>query len=231
MAAPRGRTVNVAVAGLVVAGLLAGCAGSGQRYVKNSSEGVYFTIPDDWKLYEEDAILDFQDDQLGPEAIESRRDGSWQVFFDAAPRPSLRHLEQFLTAHPNGQAQVLELGPQQRDTVSLEVLRNLVLPIDEISQIDETLVELVDAEEINRDGVRGVQFVFNVDMEAVDSLIAGLEPAPDRKPEFATINQTALVDSATRKLYALVISCEAGCYEDNKSTIEKVADSWTVEET
>jgi hypothetical protein len=230
MATPRGRVVTSVAAALVAAGLLAGCAGSGQRYVKNSSDGVYFTIPDDWKLYEEDAILDFQSEELGPEAVESQRERSWQVFFDAAPSPSLRHLEQFLTSHPNGQAQVLELGPQERDMVSLEVLRNLVFPIDQIVEFDETLVELVDAEEINREGVRGVQFVFNVDTKTVQDLIDGVEPDPNRKRKFATVNQTALVDSKTRKLYALVISCEADCYEDNKSTIEKVADSWTVEE-
>jgi hypothetical protein len=229
MAFPRRRALIGLAAGVTVA-LLASCASSGQRYVKNSSDGVYFKIPDDWELYDENQILDFQEEELGPEQLESVRDRSWQVFFDAAPKPSLHHLEEFLTRHPNGQAQVLELGPEQRDTISLEVLRNLVFPLDEILQFDDTLVEVVDAKEINDDGSRGVQFVFNIEVDAVEQLVAGLEPDPDRNRKFATVNQTALLDSEGKTLYVLIVGCEADCYDDNKSAIEGVADSWTVKD-
>src|SRR5688572_8405364 len=201
MATPRRRALLSLAAGLLATFLATSCASTGQRYIKNSSDGLYFKIPDDWAVYEEDAILDFQADQLAPEELESVRDRTWQVFFDAAPKPSLRHLEEFATSHPNGQAQVLELAPQQRDTVSLEVLRNLVFPIDEILQIDPSLVEVVEAKEISSDGNRGVQFVFNIETDAVDQLILGLEPEPGRERTFATVNQTAVLDSEGRTLY------------------------------
>jgi hypothetical protein len=229
MATPRHRALTALAVGLILV-FLASCASSGQQYVKNSSDGLYFKIPDDWELYDEDQILDFRQEEFGPEQLESVRDQSWQVFFDAAPKPSLHHLDAFLTRHPNGQAQVLELGPEQQDTVSLEVLRNLVFPVDEILQFDETLIEVVDAKEINDHGTRGVQFIFNIEVRAVEQLIAGLEPDPDRDREFATINQSAVLDSDSETLYVLIVGCEADCYDDNKSAIEGVADSWTVRE-
>jgi hypothetical protein len=45
-----------------------------------------------------------------------------------------------------------------------------------------------------------------------------------------TIDQTALVDQATSKLYALLVSCSNVCFDDNQGQISKVVDSWTVRE-
>ena len=43
-----------------------------------------------------------------------------------------------------------------------------------------------------------------------------------------TIDQTMLLDQATTKLYALIVSCSSICYERNSGDIKKVVDSWTV---
>ncbi len=228
MASSRGRAVTLGVM-VVLAGLaLAACADSGNRYVKSSSDGLYFTIPDEWELYDEDAVLEYQEGDLSPGELETQRETGWQVFFDAAPRPTIEHLGELITDHPNGQAQVIELGTQARDTISLETLRNIVFPIDQIAEADPSLVEIVDGEEINDGDLRGIQFVFTVDSRVPSFIETGeLEPG-DR--DFATFSQTAVIDADTRRLYVLVISCEAGCYEENEDTIDKIADSWTVEE-
>jgi len=228
MATPRGRVLTGVVTGLVAALVMAACAPSGQQYVKNSSEGLYFKIPTDWELYDEDAILDFQEDELSPLEVEETREGGWQVFFDAAPSPTLNHLGELVTKHPNGQAQIIQLGPEARDTVSMERLRNLIFPIDEVSDFDSSLVELVDGKEIHEEEVRGVQFVFNIDARVPALIQTGtLEPG-DRR--FATFNQTALVDERTETLYVLLVSCSVRCYEDNKGTIDDVVESWTVKD-
>jgi hypothetical protein len=228
MAARGGPAVTAVVAGLVVALIAAACAPSGQRFVKNSSEGVYFKIPDDWELYDEDAILEFQEEDLSPLELEGTREGGWQVFFDAAPSPTLNHLGELVTKHPNGQAQVIQLGSQARDTVSMESLRNLIFPIDEVSEFDSSLVELVDGKEIHEDGVRGVQFVFNIDSRVPALIQTGtLEPGTRR---YATFNQTTLLDERTETLYVLLVSCSAECYEDNEGTIDDVVESWTVKD-
>ena len=43
-----------------------------------------------------------------------------------------------------------------------------------------------------------------------------------------TIDQTVLVDQATTKVYALLVSCSNVCYERNAGVIKSVVDSWTV---
>lgn len=228
MATPRGRVLTGVVTGLVAALVVAACAPSGHRYVKNSSEGLYFKIPHDWELYDEDAILEFQEEDLSPLELEETREGGWQVYFDAAPRPSIDHLGELVTKHPNGQAQIIELGPTARDTISMERLRNLIFPIDEVSDFDSSLVELVDGKEIHEDGVSGVQFVFNIDARVPALIETGTLEEGDRR--FATFNQTALIDERTETLYVLLVSCSVRCYEANKGTIDDVVESWTVKD-
>jgi hypothetical protein len=46
-----------------------------------------------------------------------------------------------------------------------------------------------------------------------------------------TIDQTVLVDQATSKVYALLVSCSNVCYEHNSKQIKQVVDSWTVRAT
>ena len=228
MATPRGRAVATVVTALVIALMAAACTPSGQRYVKNSSDGVYFKIPDDWELYDEDAILEFREGDLSPGELDSLRETGWQVFFDAAPRPTLEHSAELLTDHPNGQARVLELDADERDIVSMQALRNLVFPLDDLIEVDPSLVEIIDAKEINQDGAHGVQFVYNIDSQ-VPALISGGELDPGKR-RFVTFNQAALLDDANRKLYSLVISCEVSCYDENKGTIDDVVESWTVKD-
>ena len=43
-----------------------------------------------------------------------------------------------------------------------------------------------------------------------------------------TIDQTALLDQATTKVYALLVSCSDKCFEENRGEINKVVESWTV---
>ena len=52
--------VRSRVAALVVGAAVAltACAGTGYHYVKNSSDKTYFKVPDSWKLYNEDSVLD-----------------------------------------------------------------------------------------------------------------------------------------------------------------------------
>jgi hypothetical protein len=228
MATPRGRVLTV-VTGLVAALVMAACTPSGHRYVKNSSEGVYFKIPNDWELYDEDAILEFQEADLSPGELDQARESQWQVFFDAAPRPSLKHLGELVTDHPNGQAQVVQLTAGERDVVSRELMRNLIFPVDQILEFDPSLVELVDGEEINKDGVHGVRFVFNIDSRVPALVVTNtLEESDDR--EFATFSQTTLLDERTETMYVLLVSCSVDCYEDNKGTIDDVVESWTVKD-
>jgi hypothetical protein len=45
------------------------------------------------------------------------------------------------------------------------------------------------------------------------------------------VNQIGILDPGTKKLYLLVISCSAICYQHNKGTIDEIARSYSVKES
>lgn len=201
--------------GLLAAGavLLVGCGGPDYHYVKSSSNLTYMRVPGDWTLYDEDALLESSDDSEEAKAQFKRL--TWSVAFDADPSPSLEHILS-QADHPTGLVQVRTLTPTQRDSFSLADLRRLLLPFDPLSDDAQASgeVEVLDAEEIERDGgLHGWEFLLNL-------------PTEDGK--YVKWRQIALTDAGVSKVHVLAISCDAACYEANEDTIDKVVDSWKV---
>jgi hypothetical protein len=205
--------VSVAVA---VAMLLSACTDSGYNYVKNSGDGTgtYFKIPDGWKIYDEREFIKTRN--LSPVRSQLLRDTSWTVAFDASSKPSLKHYDQLVTSKPFGLARVRELDPEERSQFSLEAMRNLVVPVDQISQQGGEVEALRLDEFTQSGGFRGLRFTFS------------LQPPESR--QFVTFDQISIVDADTRELHLLFISCSARCYEREKGTIDTVMESWTVKE-
>ncbi len=46
-----------------------------------------------------------------------------------------------------------------------------------------------------------------------------------------TVNQIAVFDQATSKVYAISIYCSTECYDKYESKIDTVIDSWTVRDS
>jgi hypothetical protein len=212
--ARRGSAVVLVCAAALV---LSACTGSGYHYVKNSSDegsGTYFKVPDGWRIYDENEFFAKLD--LPPERAKARKETSWAVAFDASSKPTLKHFEDPVTRQPFGIAEVRVLGPEERDQFSLMAMRNLVLPVDELVETDAEL-EVLRLDEFTRDGgFHGLRFTFNFRY-------------PQAK-EFVTFDQVSIVDSDTKEVHLLVISCSAKCYELKKDMINTVMDSWTVKE-
>jgi hypothetical protein len=199
---------------LVVAVVGAACSSSGYHYVKNSDDRTYFKVPDGWKLYGEDEVLSAYAKDLSPRQREAERDTSWQVVFDANPKPSLSHLGNPKAQHPNGIAVVRELSFDDADSLSIGSLRNLFYDVD--TAVQNQMGEVVAYEQLAPDGgFHGFHLVADIDAQ-----LGGV----------VTLDQTTLVDQATSKVYSLLITCDAQCYDDNAGLIERVVDSWTVQE-
>jgi hypothetical protein len=47
-------------------------------------------------------------------------------------------------------------------------------------------------------------------------------------PDYVTVEQTALVDAETSRVYFIAVLCSATCYNRNRSDIQSIIDSWTV---
>jgi hypothetical protein len=194
---------------LALALLGAACSSTGYHYVKNSDDRTYFKVPDGWKLFDEDQLTA----KLSPHERETTLESSWQVAFDASPKPSLKHLLAPRTSHPNGYATVQDLNFDASDNVSTSALRNFFFDID--SAVQGGTGSIISYEPLEPDGgFRGFRLVAEVD-------------TPDR--HVVTVDETMLLDQATSKLYALVVTCDARCYDHNSDQIERVVKSWTVE--
>jgi hypothetical protein len=197
-----------AVLALAVAG--AACSSSGYHYVKNSDDRTYFKVPDEWRLFDEDELTA----RLTPRERDSVRETSWQVAFDASPRPSLKHLLAPKTKHPNGYATVQQLDFNASDNISLSALRNFFFDID--AAVQNEVGAIVAYEQLEPDGgFRGFHLVAEVQTQ---------------DGNVVTVDQTMLLDQATSRLYALIVTCNAQCYDDNADQIGRVVDSWTVTE-
>jgi hypothetical protein len=209
----RSRRATTLVA--AVALLAASCAGSGYRYVKDSSSTAIFKLPQAWRVFDEDQILTSTDIVASPQAKEAFAAATWMVAFDADPSPSLDHLFIFANAadDPNGFAQVRPLGVEERDAFSLATIRNALFDVDGTQ--GGVQAELLSSEDlILDDGYHGLHVVFNV----------------QDGDTFLTVNQVGLIDPATSTLYLFAIGCEAKCYLDHQGDIDEIAKSWTVKE-
>jgi len=209
------RVITLIGAGLVAVGVLAGCAGSGYDYVKSSSDRTYFKVPSKWTLYDEQDLADRFNGDLTDAQRKQLLDDTWRVAFDASPNPNLRHLLETNAKDPSGVALVRTLNFDDADSVSLSALRNYFFDVD--TAMNDGTGEVTTYEDLSLDGgFHGSHLVANLTM--TDGSVM-------------TIDQTMLLDQATTKLYALIVSCSSVCYEHNSKQIKEVVDSWTVRAT
>src|SRR5262249_49377565 len=205
----------------------AGCSRPEFRYVKNTEAHAYFKVPYGWKGFTSDEIRKETQRQAltkaSPEALEAEKLVVWQQGFDGSKPPSVSHVVGISKA-PSLEVRVRKLQAGERDQVSLAALRNLVVPIDQLSQptdpsdpsaSDNSGFELLDQEEITHDGLRGIRVVFN---------IRGSD-----KPLY-TIDQTALIDAKAAHLYLFVLQADAQRYFNDRSLLHEIVSSFTVKQ-
>ena len=192
---------------------LAACAGTGYQYVKSSENNTYFKVPENWKLYDEDTVLDALKSTLSSDEIDQARDTSWTTIFDASPDPSLHHVANTGAPYPVGRAIVQTLSPDSADSVSLQSLRNLFFDVDTALDNGTAHVSSYDLVEFDG-GFHGSHLVARI----------------NTKKGSVTFNQVAVLDQASSKVYAISISCSTGCYDKYESKIDNVIDSWTVKD-
>lgn len=205
---------SIALSAMVAVLALTSCGGSEYRYVKNSSIGTFFKVPNDWKIFDEDQVL--QTSEGSEEAKASFKELSWSVGFDASPKPSVKNVLG-LSTHPNGLVRVRTLTPGERDTFSQSSLRALLLEFDPLSEeaADAGGVEVVGSREVDQGDFHGTEFLLN--LKTIEGGVLKWR-------------QIGLVDSKLKRAHVLAITCTADCYEKNEGVIEKVISSWTVKE-
>jgi hypothetical protein len=198
--------------------LLGACATAGYTYVKSPDNMAFFKIPSRWTLYNKEQILVAEGQSLSPAAGQTF---SWLVGFDASPQASINHLFQGVPTYPAVRAEVQNMDPQERDTMSLAGIRNSVYPLDQLVQANQA--EILRTKDLVRPGgFYGSQIDYDV-------TLGGIAHASQPNLVMRVI-QVGLLDPGAHKLYLFYVRCDSHCFRDNQRLIDQIVGSWTVKE-
>jgi hypothetical protein len=202
------------IAVVAVSAVVLSACGTGFSYVKSSSTRTYFKVPERWKLYSRDDIINTQGASALPKTFKDQY--PFFVVFDGSPNPSIRH-DLATATSPFGLARVRRLSVSEHDTFSLASLRNEVIKVDDLLQQPNVSVELVSQPKAIQltHGVHGTRLIYTV--RPTDS-------------EAFTVEQIGMVDPSARQVWFLIIGCQVKCFSDHRRAIDNVADSWTIRE-
>ena len=226
------RAAVLPLAALAVAAGVAACGSSGYQYVENDELGVYAKVPDDWTVYDEDAL--FPDDSELERA--QRLSNSWIRRFDASDEPSVDHATSPDAAAPTGRIEVFRLSADGRNQINLSQLRGIAVgnpqadPLVVATQ-DPSVTVVIDEPVTFDGGYHGVHTVFRVDPSAAaapETEVAA-DPSADRPP--FVVDQTTVLDATSSRAYIFQVSCSEECYVNtHKDAIADIVDSWTIQE-
>ncbi len=209
--------------GLVAAGLLVmvvGCAAPAYNYAADSADHAYFKVPASWQPVNSQVLAVAQASELANSAA-GPAGGSfaWSRAYAAQWNASAGTL---LTAssEPVVYASVQALGSQLREALSFNFMRDLLFPVtpgarQQAASAGSRLTgfHLFSSIVITATGgVRGINELYEYTVNG----------QPD------AFDQTVLTDSATTKLYLLLVQCYQGCFVAHEAQIKTVVDSFTV---
>lgn len=194
---------------------LTGCSTS-QQYAGSKADGAFFAVPNGWHQISNAELNKEEGNTKNQDALDRLSMVTYQVGYSAVKKVSPEQV--FLldpTDNPVVFARIRDLFPEERNSISLNSLRNVILPVTDL--LDGTIentrnFQLIDDQEVVDKGGRGVNLIFSFDFEGKNE----------------TINQTALYSTDKSKIYLLIARCTTECYNKNAKQIEKIVNSFTV---
>jgi hypothetical protein len=204
----------LSVAALIIVGLLlAGCVAPQYTYVTDSADSAYFKVPPSWRQVNQTTL------QAAEGSASQNGTYLWSRAYDDTAKPSVDNVFS-ATSRPVAYSGVLGLSASQRNGVSFNSMRDLLLPVTSsarqaASAAHEQLsgfASLSDQVITDNHNDRGIREIFDYDLGAT----------------LETFDLTVLTNSATTKLYFLLVHCTATCFANNYRQIASVVGSFTV---
>jgi hypothetical protein len=209
--------------GLVAAGLLVtvvGCAAPAYNYAADSEDHAFFKVPASWQAVNSQILAIAQASELansaagpvgGPFAWSRAYAAKWNASAGTVLTAS---------SEPVVYASVQALGSPLRQALSFNFMRDLLFPVTPGARQQAasagshlTGFHLFASSVITTSGgVRGINELYEYTING----------QPD------AFDQTVLTDSATTKLYLLLVQCYQGCFVAHEAQIKTVVDSFTV---
>ena len=215
------RRFGAIAAALLLGGLAAGCASPKYHYVVNGAENVSFKVPRGWSTF---SLPTGADDRLSPDTPGDVK-LLWSSGFDADPNSDAEHLAavtnygQTIVEHAVGIANVYEIQGSYNQKISLTEARKAPLGVDPLYVPDgvQSLVEIIKYEPIKRfRGLQGSRVQFNLRARG---------DAP-----WSTYDMLTFFDQGNFRLYTFTVGCIGRCFQDAKSVLADVIDSWRFEQ-
>lgn len=212
------------VTGLIALGALlaavSGCAAPAYTYAADSHDQAFFEVPSGWHEVSPQSLAQAQTSLLSKSAAGSSGGSfSWSRAYSEAANPTYTTL---LTAsnEPVVYASVQNVRDSLRGSLSFDLMRDLLFPVtvtarQQAAAAGEKLTgfsQISSTTFTTRYGMRGINELYEYD-------IGGLPDAFD---------QTVLTNTATSKLYLLLVQCYQDCFLANRTQIEAVVNSFTV---
>ena len=207
----------IALLGIALVLGLTGCGESSKLYPASKSEGVFFSVPTNWKALSTASLNKYEKESTEPEAAARQALVKWQIAYTTNKK--LKVPEVFnLTApsQPLVFARVRDLESSEINSVSYNTLRDVIVPVTQIIAGDDPSApdfEILVDQEVVQKGARGVQTVYSFSIDDKEQ----------------TINQTSLMSNDRTTMYIFVVRCTTECYAKNKKKIEEIVSSFTVE--
>ena len=190
---------------VALASVLSACANN--HVVSSKHQDVYFNVPSSWRVYSEHALArttKFQGLLSNPPAFIAAAVASAHPAASQAFSPS---------SYPWAIALVRQLDPTTRAQMSFEGLSDVLVNVDSLNQEGAAVQPLAQSKLLLNGSLRGTVVSYQI----------GTGPSTAIDYEQAT-----WVNSATTKVWALMVGCSANCYQLNKSEIDRVIQSFYV---
>lgn len=197
---------------LLLTVVLAACSASSVTYVSNKEVGAFFTVPKGWYTVTEKALDKSEFEAISSVQAQQRYDlVTWQT----ALAPSRMRAGEVLSTQPQSfpvaYVRVRDLSERERNSVSLNVLRDLVFPVTSGS----APVTVEKDQEISQGKFTGVDLTYEITIDGISQ----------------RLRQVALLAPDRSRVYLFVVRCSTTCFESNGETINSIAQSFTVRGT
>ena len=195
--------------------MLSACTPS-KQYAGSKKDGAFFTVPNQWREISNSALNKEEGKSKSQSDLDRLSMVTYQVGYSTSKTLTAREVFQLApTKEPVVFARFRDLFPEERNAISLNLLRDVILPVTSYqdgSKTNDRNFQLIDDQEVVEKGGRGVNLVYSFDYDGVNE----------------TINQTALYSNDQSKIYIFIVRCATECYNKNAKTIDQIIKSFTV---
>ena len=203
--ARKGRRALAAAAAIILSGGLAAC--SSNHTVASRAQQIYVSVPPGWRVFSSSSLN--KDSSLHSLITTPPK---FLAVASANPRP--RAADAFSSSrYPWAIALVRPLSSAERTQLSLESLTDVLVPVDELSQLGDNVQVLGQPTEQVKGALHGI--VLSVELQGP----SGGEIAYE---------QSTWVNSATSKIWLLMVGCSPSCFQQQQSVISSVMDTFFV---